>query len=199
MASMFIQGVISLRCATLPQLEALVERVNRECATNADLAEHCESANSLLDPFSMAIERFTDQEGAVWYSLANTQMDDFSKLASSLTPREIEAFKAIIASLVVRGRLTVDQEIKGIVALLCQRFWLQERLNSVVLGPRTMTELAQYLQDTFPEQTSICALCRTLAIGALRCSTCRTPTHAHCSEKLHNSTSARLPKCPFCA
>eukprot|EP00123_Amoebidium_parasiticum_P000588 comp11433_c0_seq1/m.5844 comp11433_c0_seq1/g.5844 ORF comp11433_c0_seq1/g.5844 comp11433_c0_seq1/m.5844 type:complete len:255 (-) comp11433_c0_seq1:63-827(-) len=215
--ALFVQGVVAGRLLKQDQAKNLVSHCNEYGNVDFTLGEFCQRANAQLQALSLEIKQHTSEEdGTTIVAMVNTYMDEAAQLATSLSPKEVELFKATVVSIVksregeinavdvkiIAGRLegtkVTKQEVESALERLVADSWLALSGAKVYLGPRTLMELPQYLRDNYQDHMADCDICKVLAVRGATCRNCDTRLHDLCARRLQQQLGTYHAVCSQC-
>jgi hypothetical protein len=128
--------------------------------------------------------------GDTVYALVNTAEDEFAKLATCFSARELAFIRKCI-SLVVENEFEVSEgellrearflgnegkdlnskEAETVLNTLCEDGWLMRtQRDGIILSPRMILELEQYLEESYEGLVLKCARCERIVTKGYRCS-----------------------------
>eukprot|EP01094_Clydonella_sp_ATCC50884_P026103 TRINITY_DN7050_c0_g1_i1.p1 TRINITY_DN7050_c0_g1~~TRINITY_DN7050_c0_g1_i1.p1 ORF type:complete len:254 (-),score=104.35 TRINITY_DN7050_c0_g1_i1:373-1050(-) len=208
---LLVQYLLSHKAASE---DALVQESGLTSA--AHLAPALGLINQKIEPLGLKVDRVKDEEGMVWYGVANTAADPFCSHASALDPPEVEYFKRLLDSIVTDGsvlyqfakNMTSDnmtrERKEAVLKKLVDLKWLEldrsQKAHALRLGVRSLLELQSFLEDKYGDDLVDCIICQELVLKGERCPNfpCEGQLHTHC-RKLHFARKAPDEQvCPLC-
>lgn len=202
------------------QVKELVEICcNKSGIAHTDnlLAKWLPKINEMLDTYGMTIKKgldHADNNGSFVYALVNLTQDDPSKMATNYSALELafmrncisviaeNEFEASETVIIHHARLMKgegkDMNIKDAqrcIHAFIEDGWLIETSKGVILSPRLIMELEQYLESEYEQYTAKCQRCEKLVTKGYRCanSDCGSRNGAHYS--CFNALSLKCNEC----
>ncbi|XP_047123554.1 non-structural maintenance of chromosomes element 1 homolog isoform X1 [Hydra vulgaris] len=215
----FLQVFISKRL--LSEAEALEVYYNalKKYAVDApanNFSSFVYTINKQIEYLYMEIKRGrAEHNGKVFFALVNTVEDSHSKMATDLSPHEMEYVQKIIETLVsseYRNISSIDILNLGaelgnkiptaiaedIVSRLTARGWFTELSGHISFGPRAVIELSHYIKDKFQNQITDCPLCNDCVILGDKCESCEKRYHKYCIATVFQNVDVSDRNCPSC-
>ncbi|KAH9817163.1 hypothetical protein DFH28DRAFT_890353 [Melampsora americana] len=155
-------------------------------------------------------------QGQRWMGLINTKVDNSSKLATELTPAELNFFRRVISRIIrapnrrycisLHDAIRVHKKIQGmkkadaqnVLDVLIKKGWLSYVGGIYTLSIRAQLELDPYFEKTFePEELPpSCLACRNTVMRGFQCATgaCGGALHVQC-EEVWKRTHSKCSEC----
>ncbi|EGG07078.1 uncharacterized protein MELLADRAFT_85990 [Melampsora larici-populina 98AG31] len=155
-------------------------------------------------------------QGERWMGLINTKVDNSAKLATELTPAELNFFRRVISRIIrapnhrycislheaIRSHTKIQGMKKGdaqnVLDVLVKKGWLSYVAGIYTLSIRAQLELDPYFEKTFdledlPPQ---CLKCKNIVMRGYKCpkDECRGALHVQC-EAVWKRTQSKCSEC----
>lgn len=216
---LFLQTFVAKKLLSERDTEQIYEKIRKRLGMDSEvdlLNEFIKTINKELVPLYLEIRAGrAEDSGQKYFALVNSLEDEPSKLATDFNPQEIEFIKKVIEAIVVSPegfasstdllnlchtltkKLTANAS-QDLLNLLSSKNWLCEKKGQVSLGPRSVIELGQYLENKFKEHITVCQMCHTIVVMGDICNHCDVKIHKYCIETRFEGLSADKKKCPAC-
>ncbi|KAG5678447.1 hypothetical protein PVAND_008119 [Polypedilum vanderplanki] len=147
-----------------------------------------------------------------YYVFTSTAKTALAKLQNCFNEFELEYFKQMFTNIIINERLCIkprdalnlqsnlNGKVTKIRAEKLTDLWITTgyfyRNNDLIyLGPKSISEFAETIQNLGLDHIKKCSLCEDIAAWGITCNSCKTATfHKQCIQKF----LARSEKCPSC-
>jgi len=226
----FTQLLISRKIISEVELSPMFNQLLREKNEPIiPLDQFVTTINEKLRFLSFDIRKIvSEDDGKIYWGIANTRNDSHAQLATSHTQPEINFFKKIVDAILApsqelvarlphRGELPLDVALNlatgtGITLKSAEEliktkfvpeFWLampegENDRRPVSLGIRSFLELKPFFEEEYQESITECVICSDLIIKGQSC------TNGKCETRMHKHCSKnwfagkKVKNCPTC-